>query len=319
MWRQKSNRAIPDRHPRCRAWLRTVWGLALLAVAGCGRAAPETDPRPAALSVMSFNVDAYGYFDRSGDGQAVELKPEAERAAVIGLIADVRPDVLALQEMGGPLVFEAFQQDLAAAGLSYEHAALLQRDRSEQNLAVLSRYPFAAVERHTDDTYRVDGTAAVVQRGFLEVDVALPRGGGLRLIVVQLKSKTFHPLGQTEMRRNEARLLSQLVRRSLDEHPDRLLLVTGDLQDHVHSAPVRLLLADPPGLHDLRPADAYGEYWTMFDAEAEIYQRTDYLLASPALYALYRTEQSSMVRHPLNATASRHRPLLAVFEIPETP
>jgi len=291
-------------------------------VFACGRQATDAPPSRGAaadeFSVMTFNVGAYGYRDRTGDGQANNPKPDEERAAVIAIIADAQPDVLALQEMGGPVVFDAFQKDLADAGLDFRFSELLQRDQSEMNLAVLSRYPIIASYHHLSDAFSIGDVQVPVKRGFLEVDISINPAYQFRMIVAQLKSKEYTPLGHTEMRRNEARLLNNHVRRALSRQSRLNLLVVGDMNDHVRAAPLRTIMGNNQEyLVDLRPKDPYGEIWTYFDADAELYHRYDYMLASPYMVPEYVPDKSAVIRHPKSAQASPHRPLVGVFRARE--
>jgi hypothetical protein len=124
---------------------------------------------------MSFNLGGYGLADRDGSGQLDDPKPAGARAAVIALIAANRPDILAVQEIGNPLIFGEFRHALQQAGLDYEQAAYLQREHSENNLAVLSRFPITNILMHTHDRYRIGATNLPVTCGFLEVEIASPR------------------------------------------------------------------------------------------------------------------------------------------------
>jgi len=190
----------------------------------------------------------------------------------------------------------------------------LQRDQSEKNLALLSRYPIIASYMHTDDAFSIGDAHVPVQRGFLEADIAINPTYHFRLLVAQLKSKEYHPLGHTEMRRNEARLLNNHVRRALSREHRLNLLVVGDMNDHVRAAPLRAIMGrNQEYLVDLRPEDAYGEIWTYYDEDAERYERFDYMLASPYMVPEYVADQSHILRHPDNKLASPHRPLVAVF------
>lgn len=298
----------------------------LTGLAGCGpREEPGDSTDEAALqrpdhtfSVLSYNLGGFTYLDRNGDGQAAEMKPASEQEAVFAIISSVQPDILALQEMGPPEVFEAFRDELAQMGLDYPFQALVQQEGSDRHLALLSRFPLQHIERHTADRYRAGQEELSVKRGFLEAELAVTPTYRFRLFIAQLKSKAFHPAGQTEMRRSEARLLGNHIRRAQQQDPRLNMLVVGDFNDHIGSAPLRLLLGN--GAHeliDLRPMDKYGEIWTGFDPEEEVYHRHDYALAHPRMVHAYRPHLSSVVRHPLNAVASHRRPLLLVFDTRE--
>lgn len=267
------------------------------------------------FAVMTYNLGGFTYLDRSGDGQAAEMKPVEEQEAVLTIIQETRPDILALQEMGPPPVLDAFRAQLADRGVDYPFTTLLQQEGSDRHLAVLSRFPLTCVAKHTADRYRSGDFLLAIKRGVLEVDLVIPPAFHLKLFVVQLKSKAFHPAGQTEMRRSEARLLANHVRRAQQAEPQGNLLIVGDMNDHIGSAPLRhLLSAQEEQWIDLRPADEYGEIWTGFVPELEKYHRYDYALASPALAEVYLADESLVVRHPLQAVASHRRPLLLYFQ-----
>lgn len=263
---------------------------------------------------MTFNLGAYGFEDRDGDGQRNDFKPQEERDAVVALIAENQPDVLAVQEMGSPAALEEFRHALRARGLSYEHIEYLERGAAEKYLAVFSRFPFASRQSHVDDFYSIGEARVPVERGFLDVDIQVNPTYRFRLMVAHLKSKVFHPLGQTEMRRNEARLLGKHVRNALKNRPRLNLLVVGDLNDTYASAPLREILGDAPRLlFDLRPCDAAGDVWTYYDAASDSYARLDYMLASEGMLAEWVRDKTRIVSGPLTYVASDHRPLIAVF------
>lgn len=294
------------------AGLLAAMALGACIAAGCRRATP---PRGATFSAATYNLHRYGLHDRDGDGQRTDPKPEAERDAVAETIVGMRADVLALQEIGHPAVLDGLRADLRRRGLDYPHVELLQREDSETNIALLSRFPIVASRPRRMDAYTVGGTTQPVLRGFIDVDLDVGGGLRLRVFVAHLKSQVFHPLGQTEMRRSEARLLANHVRDALREDPGAWILVAGDLNDGPVSAPLRLLLGGErqPTLHDLRPADAPGGVWTWFGRADDTYARLDYLLASPALRRQVLDAEIRVVREPPAAAASDHRPVIAVF------
>ena len=298
-------------------------GLCVVWLSACSRA-PETEPSIPTVaadefSVMTYNLHRYALADRDGDGQANDPKPADERAAVIHIITQARPDVLAVQEIGNPLVFHEFRAALQTAGLDFPHTVYLQRGSSENNLAVFSRFPIVSHRLHTNDVYSIGVARVPVSRGFLEADIQVRPDYQFRLLVAHLKSKVFHPLGQTEMRRNEARLLNNHVRRALRENPDLNLLVVGDMNDTFSSAALREVIGKPPVLTDLRPADEIGDVWTWFGRLADSYERIDYLLASSGMLAEVVQEKTRAVREENLYRASDHRPVLGVFKNHEQP
>jgi endonuclease/exonuclease/phosphatase family metal-dependent hydrolase len=290
-----------------------VFAGAMTFLAGCRpkAAAPVSPPT---FSVMTYNLARYNLDDRDGDGQFNDPKPETERKAVWEVIAAENPDILAVQEIGNPTIFEEFRYGLKSRGMDYPHAAYLERGQSELNMAVLSRFPISQTWQHLDDRYSMGEAQLPVLRGFLECEIAIRTNYQLRLIVAHLKSKVFHQLGQTEMRRNEARLLNKLVRMRLRENPDINLLVVGDMNDTYNSAAFRELAGNKQEfLADLRPKDIGGDVWTRYEAAEDSYTRIDYLLAAEGLLPEYIAASSRVVRHPAQWTASDHRPVVGVF------
>jgi endonuclease/exonuclease/phosphatase family metal-dependent hydrolase len=298
--------------------------LALILTAGCSR---KCDPParsiatvPGEFSVMTYNLCRYSLADRDNDGQKNDPKPSVEHDAVIELIADTRPDILAVQEIGSPSVFEEFRYALRNAGLDYEHTEYLQRGQSEINLAVLSRFPIVSRQPHTDDTYSIGDAKIPVLRGFLDIEIQVNPNYKFRLMDAHLKSKVFHMLGQTEMRRNEARLLNNYVRKILKNTPEENLLVLGDFNDTYRSAPLREITGNKHEyLQDLRPRDEAGNVWTHFSPDIDQYDRIDYTLVSRGMKPEVVAEKTRVLSDPRTYQASDHRPLIVVFRDSETP
>lgn len=304
-----------------RPWIALA-AAAATAVCGCRPPAapgpalrePAHGRRPGEFSVATYNLARYTLDDRDEDGQRNDPKPAAERDAVASLLARLDADVLAVQEIGhGPMV-EDLRRSLRARGLDYPHVEHAIRPQSDLGLAVFSRFPILERTPRMDDTYRIGATNLPVLRGFADVTIEAAPGYRFRMIVAHLKSKTYHPLGQTEMRRNEARLLANHVRRAMRENPALNLLVAGDLNDSPGSGPLQEVVGQgATRLIDLRPADAIGDAWTHHGHGIDIYSRIDYLLASPGMAREFVPDRSRAVRDPSAQIASDHRPVLAVF------
>lgn len=287
-----------------------ILGTFLLVFSGCSRqpALRET------FSVMTYNLHQYALMDRDGEGPPDDPKPENELRAVIRLISKEHPDVLSVQEMGDATVFAQFRDDLRAAGMDYPYAELLERGRMEVNLAVLSRFPIVSVQNHTNEWYSIGEAKVPVARGFLDVEFQVNPQYRFRLLAAHLKSKVYSPLGQTEMRRNEARLLNKAVREILEEKPDINLLVAGDLNDDYNSAPLREVGGRRGGeMTDLRPLDSGGDVWTCFESATDCFSRFDYFFVSAGMLPEVVREQTRVVHDPLTYEASDHRPVIAVF------
>ena len=156
-----------------------------------------------------------------------------------------------------------------------------------------------------------------VQRGFGVCLFEWSNGYRLRLISAHLKSKLFHPLGQTDMRRYEARQLRYLVDAAIKAAPEENLLVVGDLNDSPDSSPLSTLMARsysaPKRLYDLRPTDRYGLAWTHDFAAQDVYSRIDYALASYGLVPEVVPAETLLPVLEAAPQASDHRPLVIVI------
>ncbi len=294
-----------------------------LATGGCSALAPagspadddraEAFPQPAAdeFSVMTFNLHRYALQDRN-DGTTPAPRPEAE--ALIEVIRQAAPHVLAVQEMGDPAAWSDFKYRLRQAGLDYRYEEYLRQDPEDGNLAVLSRHPIVGRQALTNDLYTIGPTQFPVQRGFIELDIEINPAYRFRLLVAHLKSKVFHEYGQAEMRRNEARLLGNHVRAALDANPHVNLLVVGDLNDLPDSRPLREIhtYQGEPLLFDLRPADSFGDAWTL-RMDDDVHQRSDFILANAGMLNEVRIDKTYVARVPGLGSASDHRPLVATF------
>lgn len=267
---------------------------------------------------MVWNLDGWFPRDRDGDGQRNDPKPMSERRAVLDLVARIRPDILAMQDIGAPPMLAEVIEGLRRRGLAYGHSAHLQREGNDDALAVLSRFPIVRRAPHLDDAFTMGEAHMVVRCGFLEAVIEPPGGRPIAVLVAHLQDKSFHLKGQTDVRRNEARLLGNHVRRALRDQPGGQVLVAGTMNDTPESAPLREIAGERGEyLTDLRPCDRMGDAWTWHDRATDDHARADYLLASPALAAMVDRDRTFVIRDPSVAAASIHRPLVAVFRTSE--
>jgi endonuclease/exonuclease/phosphatase family metal-dependent hydrolase len=298
--------------------LRALAVLAVLLLpAPAAQAQPWPDPpRPAddEFSVMTYNLWRFSYEDRDKDGQKDNFKPEEQIAALVAVVTNARPDVLAVQEIGDGDSFEILRRRLREAGMDLPHTEYFILPHSTVGLALLSRFPIVDRRNITNETHTLGGEELPVQRGFLVVDIQVNPKYRFRLFNAHLKSKLFHPLGQTEMRRNEARLLNKHVRRAIDRSENLNVVVVGDMNDRITSSPLRELIGRPRYLNDLRPRDFTGDYWTHLWEFNEEYSRIDYILVNDAMKPEAVAEKCYVARDPQGRLASDHRPIIAIFK-----
>ena len=257
---------------------------ALLA-AGCGE---SPDPRPAgAVNIATLHCDAWRALDRDTDGAADDPKPPEARAAVVRQILSLDADVLALQDLGTAEDLSAVRAALAEAGLTYPDAVLAPGP-ARGGHALLCRLPGTVLHVHTGMTYRIEGREIEVAPAFLEAVIRPATiAPSLRVLAAYLAPAEADARSPDtyEIRRNEARLLGQEVRRRATEFPADTLVVAGCLNDSPKSAVLRAVCAwrDEKGhLADSGARDDHGETWTWKNEAEGLYQRTDYLLINPA-------------------------------------
>lgn len=150
--------------------------------------------------------------------------------------------------------------------------------------ALWSARPIVDRRVRTGLAYRSGGRTHRLRNGILDVAVATASAGSLRLIAAGVKDKTFHPSGQSEMRRNESRLVGNHLADTVFGGPAASVVVFAALHDHPDSAPVRTLVNDGPiAWTDVRPADESDHAWTTHDPATDRYTRSHYLLVAPGI------------------------------------
>lgn len=291
--------------------------LAALLLPACAReessfspsAAPESLAVPAAPAPRGD--PAFAVLSLHANGFTADTPSDAA-AALATAVRAADPAVVILQGMGAGDALDAFQKALADSGLTpFPHASLFKVGTGNSHLAYLSRVPVAADDSRDADSYSIGPERLTVLHGFLDITVEPPSGAPLRILAADLKDKEFHPLAQAEMRRSEARLLANHVRAILRADPSARLLVAGAFHDGPSSAAARTVLAASPDapLADLRPLDANSHAWTCL-ADDDSCERSDYLLASPALLPSVDPSRTFLIDAPFLSSATPHRPLL---------
>ena len=278
------------------------------------------------FTVASFNVENY-FLYKFGTRKA---KPAASRAKVREAILKIKPDVLALQEVGRRAALDELVAGLKAKGLSYPHVEWVQGPDPAIHLVVLSRFPIEARRTHSEVQHLLDRRRFQVSRGFGEVTIRVNANYKFILLNAHLKSKRPVPrASQAAMRLNEARELRRIIEARLKADPNANLLVAGDLNDTLDQPPIRTLLGSKaPKLVDLRPFERNGDRaphpqsakfiprrvaWTSFYWKEDSYSRFDYLIASPGMNRELRRAGTYVQAMADWGLASDHRPVVASF------
>ncbi len=304
--------------------MRLRWFLLLL----LGWTLAWMPPGRAADSVRlaSYNVENYILVTTASR----RAKPEDSRNQVALVLKEVHPDILALQEIGGPPALEDLRSRLHRAGLDFPESELVQGWDTNIQVALLSRYPIVARRPHTRETYLASGRRLHVSRGILEADIRVGPDYLLTLFVVHLKSRrTSVTADEAEMRLEEARILREQVDRRLREDPQANIVVLGDLNDTRDSAPVRAVVGR--GRHrliDVRPAERNGDTssstepryvprtitWTHYYGKEDSYSRIDYVLLDANAERERVRDGAFIPAVPNWGRASDHRPVVVTLE-----
>jgi len=296
-----------------RLWLVvSVWLLALL-LWPAWAAEPPLPAAPASLRIVAYNLRNY----LDPNESFAEAKSEAGRQACAETIAGLRPDIALFSELGGKHALADLLARLAKLGLDYPFSTVVEGPDRVRRLAIVAKFPAAAVDHQSYSTYNLADQRVPVQRGFANCLFKWDNGYQLRLLGAHLKSKRFHPLGQTDMRRYEARQLRYLVDKYVVADPTANLLLLGDLNDAPNSSPLNTLFSRrrrPDGqLYDLRPADPNGQVWTHFWNDEDSYSRIDYALASQALLPEVVLAETRLAFWPEWFAISDHRPVIVTI------
>jgi endonuclease/exonuclease/phosphatase family metal-dependent hydrolase len=287
---------------------------------------------PALLQAETFRVATYNlenYLD-----QPTETRPQPKSAAAKAKIREgiraLKPDVLALQEMGTVNALMELRDSLKAEGLDFPYWEHVTGSDTNIHVAVLSRFPFTTRRPHTNETFLLGGRRFHVSRGFLEVDVKVTPTYSFTLLTAHLKSK--RPVGdadEAEQRWEEAKALRKIIDADLVANPKANLIVLGDLNDTYNSPPIKTVVGR--GKHklvDTRPAERNGDNlpnpnpayqprnitWTHHYGVEDTYSRLDYILLSPGMVREWKTNETCVLTISNWGLGSDHRPLVAVFE-----
>jgi endonuclease/exonuclease/phosphatase family metal-dependent hydrolase len=312
------------------AWWR-VLALAL-ACLGSPTATPavESPPAgqaesPAEIRVVAYNLRNWLRMERrlSGDPVPDAPKPEAEKAAVVRILAHVRPDVLGVCEIGTAEDVADLQARLRDAGHHLPHLLLHQGADPERRLALISRFPIVANQSATDLTYSIGSRSHRFQRGILDATLQITPDYRLRLLGTHLKSRREVEEGdQAVMRRHEAVLLREHVEKILEATPDTNLLLYGDFNDTKNQQPIKVIqgrFGDANHLRDLWLKDEDGHRFTYYWSVADSYDRIDFAFVNEGLWPEIETAKSFLAADPDWLKASDHRPLVIVLRPEESP
>jgi len=274
--------------------------------------------------VATYNLE--GYLDQPTETRAA--KSGEAKAKIRESIRAMKPDVIALQEMGSTNALLELQSSLRSEGLDLPYWEHVGGADTNIHVAVLSRFPFSAVHAYTNEHFLLSGRRFRVSRGFVEVDVQVNSNYSFTLLTAHLKSKRpVATADEAEMRLEEAKLLREKVDARLAANPNHNLVVLGDLNDTKDSPSTKAVIGR--GRHkliDTRPAEQNEDSelpagreprnvtWTHYYSKDDTYSRIDFLLLSPGMAREWVTNETRVLCLPGWGIGSDHRPIVAAFE-----
>jgi len=276
--------------------------------------------------VATYNVE--NYLDEP-TASRLHIKSAEARAKIRESIESVKPDVLALEEMGTTNALLELRASLKADGLDFPFWEHVSGADTNIHVAVLSRLPIIARRPHTNDLFLLDGRRFRVERGFAEVDIQAATNFTFTLIAAHLKSRRSIPnADETEERLAEARILRGIVDERFAGDPGAKLIVLGDFNDVKDADAVKDIIGHGKSkLTDTRPAERNGDnapaeksnfdprnvVWTEYYGKEDVYTRMDYILLSPAMARNWVKEETYIPVISNWGAGSDHRPIVAGF------
>jgi len=295
--------------------------LIFVVLSSCSHLGAET------FRVATYNVE--NYLDAPTESRS-HVKSPAARAKVRESLRALRPDVVALQEVGGESALRELQTSLKTDGLDLPYSELVHGYDTNIHVAVLSRFPITARRPHTTESFLLSGRRIHVSRGFAEVDIRVNARCSFTLLNAHLKSRRPVAVAdEAEERLEEAKVLRGIIDADLAANPDANLIVLGDFNDAKDSAPLKEILGRGKlRLVDTRPAERNGDAapsvnpryeprrvaWTAYYGVEDSYSRVDYILLSANLAREWLPEETYVLALPDWGVASDHRPLVATFQ-----
>lgn len=276
--------------------------------------------------VAAYNVETY--LDQPTESRPY-VKSEAAKAQVRASILAMKPDVLALEEMGTTNALLELRASLRAGGIDFPFWEHVEGFDTNIHVAVLSRFPIVARHPHTNDAFLLDGRRFRVSRGFTEVKIQVATNFAFTLIGVHLKSQRLVPdADESELRLAEAKVLRGIIDQHFRVDPDANLVVLGDFNDLPNAASTRAVMGRGKfRLFDTRPAERNGDdtfdaeahhyprniAWTHYYGVEDTYSRIDYIMLSPAMKGHWLADGTYIPTIPNWGLGSDHRPVLAAF------
>ncbi len=224
-------------------------------------------------------VRASGRGDWEG---GIDLKrdplPAAARKSTARVIQAVDADVLCLVEVEDRAILERFNHDLLGSAYSYNMLIDGNDDRGI-DVGIFSRHTLRNLRSHIFDATPSDPKRRIFSRDCLEVEVELPDGRSLWMLLNHFKSNGYGKPAQNDARRRAQASRVAEILAGYDLTKD-FVVTAGDFND-VPESPALQPLLSVPHLRDVLPwrFPDPTDRWT-YRSKKQI----DYLLVSDPLY-----------------------------------
>jgi endonuclease/exonuclease/phosphatase family metal-dependent hydrolase len=284
------------------------------------------------FAVETFRVATYNvenYLDQPTESRH-EIKSAEAKAKVRESIEAMKPDVIALEEMGTTNALLELRASLKADGQDFPFWEHVNGADTNIHVAVLSKFPIVARHPHTNDEFLLDGKRFRVERGFAEVEIQPATNFMFTLIAAHLKSRRPVPnADQAEERLGEACVLRGIIDQHFKSNPDVKLIVLGDFNNTKDSDSTKEIIGRGKfKLADTRPAERNGDNsfvkniyheprdvtWTYFYGADDTYSRIDCIFLSPAMARDWVKAGTYIPAIPNWGIGSDHRPIIATFD-----
>lgn len=198
------------------------------------------------------------------------------------VIAEVDADILLTVEVEDRLTLDRFNTQVLGAALGnrpYPYNLLVDGNDSRGiDVGILSRFPITSVRSHIFDAG--ESGEPVFSRDCPEFEVDFP-GGPLWILGNHFKSKGFGRAAENDRRRKaQAQRVREIYEAALER--SSRVVVAGDLNDSLDSAPIKLLL--DTGLREAMTHDSYEGTPGTHGTGKRDEQKLDYLMFSPELW-----------------------------------
>lgn len=277
------------------------------------------------FTVATYNLENYV----DGQNQSRPTKTDTAKAKIREGLRIMKPDVLAVQEIGALPMLQELRASLQRDGLDYPNWEFVTGFDTNICVAVLSRFPIVARRSHTNESFLLNGRRFHTSRGFAEIDVQVNARYRFTLLSAHLKSRReIASADEAELRAQEALRLREIIDGLLTAQPERNLVLLGDFNDTRDMPPLKTLVGKGRfALVDTRPAERNGDNlpatevyysprnitWTHFYGKKDAYERIDYILLSRSMAREWQTNGTYVLSVPNWGAASDHRPIIAAF------